>query len=138
AGVYRVTGRWDFASGCRNANWMGAHCQVVGSDGSLRLNRYGRPAIRSLLFPAEQATLIDNWHTIGLRGTASDGYSVSDLFVPEAFSTTREEPELRRELGPLYAFPMQGLYAVGVAGVAPRIPRAMLDTFTDPPSPTAP
>ena len=130
-GGYRLTGTWDFASGCRNANWMGAHCQVVGSDGSLRLNRYGRPAIRSLLFPAEQATLIDNWHTIGLRGTASDGYSVSDLFVPEAFSTTREEPELRREPGPLYAFPMQGLYAVGVAGVALGIARAMLETFID-------
>jgi alkylation response protein AidB-like acyl-CoA dehydrogenase len=131
AGGYRVTGTWDFASGCRNANWIGAHCQVVGCDGSLRLNRYGRPAIRSLLFPAEQATLIDNWHTIGLRGTASDGYSLTDLFVPEAFSTTREEPELRREPGPLYAFPMQGLYAVGVAGVALGIARAMLETFID-------
>jgi indole-3-acetate monooxygenase len=130
-GGYRVTGTWDFASGCRNANWMGAHCQVVGCDGSLRRNRYGRPAIRSLLFPAEQATLIDNWHTIGLRGTASDGYSVTDLFVPEAFSTTREEPQLRREPGPLYAFPMQGLYAVGVAGVALGIARAMLETFID-------
>ena len=131
AGGYRVTGRWDFASGCRNANWMGAHCQVVEAGGALHLNRFGRPAIRSLLFPAEQATLIDNWHPIGLRGTASDGYSVTDLFVPEAFSTTREEPELRRERGPLYAFPMQGLYAVGVAGVALGIARAMLETFID-------
>ena len=131
AGGYRVTGAWDFASGCRNANWMGAHCQVVLADGTLRLNRYGRPAIRSLLFPAAQARLIDNWNTIGLRGTASDGYSVADLFVPEALSTTREEPELRREPGPLYAFPMQGLYAVGVAGVALGIARAMLETFID-------
>ena len=128
-GGYRVTGTWDFASGCRNANWMGAHCHVMLADGTLRLNRFGRPAIRSLLFPAAQARLIDNWNTIGLRGTASDGYSVSDLFVPEAFSTTREEPELRREPGRLYAFPMQGLYAVGVAGVALGIARAMLETF---------
>jgi len=60
-----------------------------------------------------------------MRGTASDSYRLSDLFVPEAFSTTREEPELRRERGPLYAFTMQGLYAVGVSGVAIGIARAM-------------
>jgi len=49
-GGYRVSGTWDFASGCRNANWMGAHSHVVEADGSMRLNRYGRPAIRTLLF----------------------------------------------------------------------------------------
>ena len=114
-GGYRLTGKWDFSSGCRQANWMGAHGHVVEADGSLRLNRFGRPTVRTLLFPAEQATLIDTWHTIGLRGTASDSYSVDDLFVPEAFSTTREDPTLRREKGPLYAFTMQGLYAAGVA-----------------------
>ena len=131
SGGYRVTGTWDFASGCRNANWMGAHCSVVQADGALRLNGFGRPAIRTLLFPAERATLIDNWHTIGLRGTASDGYCVDDLFVPEAYSTTREEPDLRRERGPLYAFTMPGLYAVGVAAVALGIARAMLEAFLD-------
>lgn len=128
AGGYRVSGTWDFASGCRNANWMGVHCHVVEPDGSLRLDR-GRPTIRTLLFPASQATLIDRWNTIGLRGTASDSYNVADVFVPDAFSTTREDPGLRRERGPLYAFTMQGLYAVGVAGVALGIAGAMLEEF---------
>jgi indole-3-acetate monooxygenase len=129
AGGYQLTGQWDFASGCRNATWMGAHCLVLERDGSLRRNPQGRPVIRSLLFPAGQATLIDTWNTIGLRGTASDSYSVEDVFVPDAFSTTREEPTLRRERGPLYAFTMQGLYAVGASGVALGIARAMLDAF---------
>ncbi len=26
---YRLTGKWDFASGCRQARWMGAHCHVL-------------------------------------------------------------------------------------------------------------
>src|SRR5438067_10311 len=26
-GGYRVSGSWDFASGCRQATWMGGHCQ---------------------------------------------------------------------------------------------------------------
>jgi indole-3-acetate monooxygenase len=128
-GGYRLTGRWDFASGCRQANWMGAHCHVLEADGALRLNRFGQPTVRTLLFPAREAALIDTWRTIGLRGTASDSYRVDEVFVSEAFSTTREDPTLRRERGPLYAFTMQGLYAAGVAAVALGVARAMLDEF---------
>jgi alkylation response protein AidB-like acyl-CoA dehydrogenase len=128
-GGYRLTGKWDFASGCRQARWMGAHCQVLEADGTLRLNRFGRPTVRTLVFPASEVTLLDTWRTIGLCGTASDSYSVDELFVPEARSSTREDPSLRRERGPLYAFTMQGLYAAGVAAVAFGIARAMLSEF---------
>jgi alkylation response protein AidB-like acyl-CoA dehydrogenase len=128
-GGYRISGEWHFASGSRQANWMGAHAQVVEPDGSIRSNRSGRPTTRTLLFRKDHAQPIQNWNTIGMRGTASEGYRVTDLFVPEAFSGTREDPSLRRDRGPLYAFTMQGLYAVGVAGVAAGIARAMLDAF---------
>lgn len=126
-GGYRITGEWHFASGCRQATWMGAHARVVEPDGSLRLNRFGRPTVRTLLFPAEHAVHIADWDTLGMRGTASEGYTLNDLFVPEEFSGTREDPTLRRDTGPLYAFTMQGLYAVGVSAVAFGIARAMLD-----------
>jgi alkylation response protein AidB-like acyl-CoA dehydrogenase len=130
-GGYRVTGRWDFASGCRHASWMGAHGTVVEPDGSLRLNNFGRPTLRTWLFPVEQARLLDNWDPIGLRGTASESYSVEDLFVPEELTGTREDPTLRREPGPLYAFPQQTLYSVGIASVALGIARGMLDAFIE-------
>jgi len=128
-GGYRVTGRWDFASGCRHASWMGAHGTVVEPDGSLRLNDAGRPTVRTWLFPVEEAVLLDNWDPIGLRGTASESYRVEDLFVPEAFTGTREDPSLRREPGALYAFPQQTLYSVGIASVGLGIARGMLDAF---------
>jgi indole-3-acetate monooxygenase len=130
-GGYRVTGRWDFASGCRHASWMGAHGTVVEPDGSLRFNNLGRPALRTWLFPVEQANLLDNWNPIGLRGTASESYTVEDLFVPEEFTGTREDPTLRREPGPLYAFPQQTLYSVGIASVALGIARGMVDAFVE-------
>ncbi|SKA30277.1 Acyl-CoA dehydrogenase [Enhydrobacter aerosaccus] len=130
-GGYRVTGEWHFSSGRRQANWVGVHCQVIEPDGSLRLNRFGRPTTRTLLMPKEQTTSIHDWNTLGMRGTASEGYSVRDVFVPEAFSGTREDPALRRDPGPLYAFTMQGLYATGVAGVALGIARAMLDALIE-------
>ena len=130
-GGYRITGRWDFASGCRAANWMGAHGLVEETGGGLRLNRYGRPAQRILLCPASQATLLDTWDTIGLRGTASDSYTFDDVFIPEAYSSQREDPVGRRETGALYSFTHAGLYAVGVAGVAFGIARAMLDALVE-------
>src|ERR1700761_1837297 len=37
-GGYRLTGQWDFSSGCRPANWLGAHGHVVEPDGSVPLN----------------------------------------------------------------------------------------------------
>jgi alkylation response protein AidB-like acyl-CoA dehydrogenase len=130
-GGYRVSGRWDFASGCRHASWMGAHGTVVEPDGSLRLNRFGRPTVLSWLFPAEEARLLDVWNPIGLRGTASDSYELDNLFVAEAFTGTREDPTLRRTPGPLYAFPQQTLYSVGIASVALGIARGMLEAFID-------
>jgi alkylation response protein AidB-like acyl-CoA dehydrogenase len=87
--------------------------------------------VRTLLMPVERATLLDTWHTIGMRGTGSDSYSIEAVFVPEAFSGTREDPALRREAGPLYAFTMQGLYAVGVSAVAIGIAQAMLSAFIE-------
>jgi alkylation response protein AidB-like acyl-CoA dehydrogenase len=128
-GGYQISGEWHFASGSRQATWMGAHAHVMETDGSLRPNRQGRPTVRTLLFRKHVTEPIANWNTLGMRGTASEGYRVRDLFVPEAYSGTREDPALRRDRGPLYAFTMQGLYAVGVAGVAFGIARAMLDAF---------
>ncbi len=130
-GGYRVSGRWNFASGCRQANWIGVHAQVREADDRPRINRFGRPAVRTLLMPITSATLEDTWHTIGLRGTGSDSYAIDDVFVAEEFSSTREDPALCREPGRLYAFTMQGLYAVGVEGVAIGTARAMLDAFVD-------
>ncbi len=130
-GGYRITGKWDFASGCRHSSWMGAHGLVVEPDGSLRLNSEGRPTLKSWLFPTKSATLLDNWNPIGLRGTASESYELHDLFVSEAYTSTREDPAARRERGPLYAFPQQTLYSVGIASVALGIARGMLDAFMD-------
>jgi hypothetical protein len=44
---------------------------VLEAEGTLRLNRLGQAAVRTLLFPAIDATLLDTWRTIRLRGTAS-------------------------------------------------------------------
>ena len=92
-GGYRISGKWRFASGSHHATWLGAHMRVAG-----------RRAQRTMLFPKSSVRMNDIWHTIGLRGTASDEYVVKDLFVPQRFSTSRDHPAERREDGLLYRF----------------------------------
>jgi alkylation response protein AidB-like acyl-CoA dehydrogenase len=126
-GGYRVTGTWSFASGGRRATWLGAHCPIVERDGTRRTRRGGVPEIRTMLFPIEQAVMTDIWSVMGLRGTGSDAYTVTDLFVPAAHAATRDEPSERRHPSPLYCVPTGSLYASGFAGLALGIARTMLD-----------
>ena len=82
-----------------------------------------------MIFRPQQATIHDTWHTIGLRGTATNDYEVTDLFVPEPYSTWRDNPADRREPGPLYNIPLLTLYGIGFSGVALGIADACLRAF---------
>ena len=128
-GGYRVSGEWMFASGSRHAAWLGGHSFVCEPDGTPRLDADGKPIIRTMLFPITSAKITDVWQVIGLRGTGSDNYAVTDLFVPEAYTTWRDSAADRRETGPLYNIPLITIYGIGFAGVALGIARATLDAF---------
>jgi alkylation response protein AidB-like acyl-CoA dehydrogenase len=128
-GGYRVSGTWTFASGGRHATWLGGPCPVYEADGTPRRRADGSPEGRTMLFPAERATMIDVWNVIGLRATGSDSFSVSDLFVPREHSVARDDPAERRYSGLLYCFPTGSMYAAGFAGVALGIARSTLDAF---------
>jgi alkylation response protein AidB-like acyl-CoA dehydrogenase len=117
-GGYRISGTWRFASGSQNATWLGAHIRIAGTG-----------KLRSFLFPKSSATMTDIWHTLGLRGTASNQYSVNNLFVPESHAMFRDDPAHRREEGLLYRFTSGQLYSAGFAGVALGLARASIDAF---------
>ena len=127
-GGYRVTGKWDFASGCRQP-FDGRTLHVVEADGTLRLNRFGQPTERTLLFPASEATLLDTWKTIGLRGTASDSYSVNDVFGRGVQLHPRGSNAAPRAPAPFMPLPRSPSTRRATAGVALGIARAMLSEF---------
>ena len=126
-GGYRVTARWDFASGSRQASWLGAHVRIVGADGTPRKNADGSPEVRTILFPVASAVLHDVWQAIGLAGTGTDSYEVSDLFIPERFTAFRDVPSALRETGPLYRIGTGSTYRLGFAAVSLGVARATLD-----------
>lgn len=126
-GGYRVSARWDFASGSRQASWLGAHVRVVDSDGRPRKNADGSPEVRTLLFPAGSAVLHDVWQAIGLAGTGTDSYEVRELFVPERFTAFRDVTSALREKGPLYRIGTGSTFSLGFAAVSLGVARATLD-----------
>jgi alkylation response protein AidB-like acyl-CoA dehydrogenase len=130
-GGYRLSGTWSFASGSHHASWLGAHVPILGTDGTPQLRPDGGPVMRTLLFPKASARFADIWHVIGLRGTGSDSYTVTDLFVPEEYTVLREAAASPRQPGLLYAFSSSNIYASGFAGVALGIARSALDAFVE-------
>ncbi|KJC49600.1 acyl-CoA dehydrogenase family protein [Bradyrhizobium sp. LTSP857] len=126
-GGYRATARWDFASGSRQASWLGAHVRIIGTDGTPRKNADGSPEMRTILFPLASAVMHDVWQAIGLAGTGTDSYEVHDLFIPDRFAAFRDVPAALREPGPLYRLPTGSTYSLGFAAVSLGVARATLD-----------
>ena len=109
---YRLTGSWSFASGCHHATWLGAVSVVKDADGTTRRNAEDKPVTRVAVFPAAEVGLTAIWDVVGLLGTGSDAYAVTDLPVAGEKLIARDDPAARREDGPLYAFPTTTFYAI--------------------------
>jgi alkylation response protein AidB-like acyl-CoA dehydrogenase len=126
-GGYKASARWHFASGSRQASWLGAHVRVVEADGTPRRKADGSPEIRTILFPVTSATMYDVWDVIGLKGTGTDSYSVDNLFIPDKFAALRDVPSALREQGPLYKLTTNMVFSMGFAATSLGVARAMLD-----------
>ena len=128
-GGYRLTGKFSFASGSRNATWLGAHVPIIEPDGTQRAAPDGSAITYTLLFPKSKAHVQDTWQVIGLKGTGSDSYTVADLFVPNAFALARGTAVKPRVAGRLYAFTPSTLYSSSFACLALGIARATQEAF---------
>jgi len=126
-GGYRLSGHWTFASGIRQATWLGCYVPVMDGNGAPRRAPDRTPLLRTFVFPVTEARIIDVWHVLGLRGTGSDSYEASDIFVPGERSFLRDAP--KRTDYPLYRYTINAVYMAGFPGVALGIARAMLADF---------
>ena len=72
---YRLTGVWPFGSGCERSEWLLLGAVVTNEAGEVIDE--GDFAV-----PADQVTITDDWHTVGLTGTGSCTMSVNDIAVP--------------------------------------------------------
>ena len=124
-GGYLVSGRTLFNSNCRAADWVLCEAMIYDND-EQRLDEDGVPQGLFMYFPLRDAVIIENWDTLGMRGTGSHDIEVTNLFVPEK----RTAPLLPLEStcsaysGPLHrlgiwpALAINGVTALGVAQAA--------------------
>ena len=127
-GGMRVSGRWSFASGIAHCKWVWAGCMVM-ENGRPRMTPHG-PEIVHVCLPVAETVIHDTWHVSGLRGTGSNDFTATNLFVPEPrvfelLNPARHRPE------PLYQMPPLTLFILQVACVSLGIARSALDELTE-------
>jgi alkylation response protein AidB-like acyl-CoA dehydrogenase len=122
---YRFSGRWSFASGSNNADYICVHGVLEGAEPTA-----AGPATRLGVVPAGQVRIDDVWHVSGLRGTASNDIVVQDLFVPDEWTGSFAElPQVARH--PLDQRPLLARFGSEFAAVAIGIAQGALGDIID-------
>ena len=130
-GGYRWTGRGFFSSGVDHCNWLTALAPIrrEGVDGP--------PELRWLLLPREDIEIVDDWFTIGLKGTGSKTIVVNDAFIPERRTMTFADADGGRAPGSqLHAHPMycgisSANFTAAMAAPALGVARGFLEAFQE-------
>ena len=128
-GGMRVSGRWAFASGCDNANWLLATVVMTDNDDKPQHNPDGSPQILLPFLKRDQFEILDTWRVSGLRASGSHDVEVRDALVPEGHWLSLTDPP--RVSGTLFEFPIVSTFPPAVAAVALGVARAAFDCFVD-------
>jgi alkylation response protein AidB-like acyl-CoA dehydrogenase len=113
-GTLRLTGRWPFTSNCEQAAWIGLGARIPGE-----------PAPRLVFAPRSQVTIHETWDVVGLRATASNDTSVTNLEVHRRRTCSfadRPWPD-----GPLWRLPLFVALLPACAAVSLGVARGALD-----------
>ena len=130
-GGYRLSGRCGFNSNCHAATWVLGLAHIY-DDGVERLDDNGEPLTLITLFPMREAEIIDNWNTLGMRGTGSHDVNVDDLFVPAERAVPfkpldQPSPAYSGPWHRLTIWPPVACNAIPALGIA----QAAIDAFAD-------
>lgn len=113
-GGFVISGRWRTSSGVLHSQWVIVGANVVVGDETLPYN---------FVVPLSDVEVIDDWFTLGLRGTGSRSVAGEDIFVPAHRTMDREilfagaAPGLRVNTNPIYRVP-QGILVSTQGGSA--------------------
>ena len=123
-GGYRLSGHWDFSSGCDAAQWV-------------LLIANGPEFPMMLLLPRREYAIKDTWFVSGLKGTGSKDILVDDVFVPEYRAVPM--PRLREGNAPgrtvhdtaNQRIPMQSILPFALASPIVGMARGAVEAFEE-------
>lgn len=130
-GGMRLSGKWGFLSGLPWARWAAVGAIAPATPGA-------EPEYLMFFVPQSDYTVVDDWHTVGLRGSGSASVQVENVFVPthRVFRmghamATGEIPGHAVNPGPLYRVSLVG--GLGLALVPPSLggAQALLRRFQE-------
>ncbi|MEH7482432.1 acyl-CoA dehydrogenase [Neobacillus drentensis] len=116
---YRLSGRWNFCSGVLWSDWVGLGAVMELPDSK-------EPEYCLLAVPKSDITIVENWDTLGVRASGSNGVTVENAYVPihriypadRAFITGKPAGGDFDESDRVYRIPFVPLFTLGFPLVA--------------------
>ncbi len=125
-GGIRVTGQWAWGSGTSHCTWIGGGVRIVDASGAPASLPDGTAA-PFVFFDLDDVELLDTWHVMGLSGTGSTDYRVTDAFVPHGRWVSFASNPAPIVDSPLYRFSFLGALGIGVSSVTIGLARRAID-----------
>jgi 3-hydroxy-9,10-secoandrosta-1,3,5(10)-triene-9,17-dione monooxygenase len=125
-----LSGTWNFCSAINDSTWNMLACMVMEND---------KPVdwVQCLLRDSEYQ-IIDDWQTMGMRGTGSCTVKVEELFVPlyrtQSMATAlpgHRYAGVSENTNPMYRIPTSSVGGHGLAGCVIGNAQGALDTTLD-------
>jgi|GEM_PF-321676 len=116
---YRLYGQWNFTSGVLHSDWIGLGAVMELPDSQ-------NPEYCLLALPKSDLKIVENWDTVGLRASGSNGVVADGAFVPlhrilpagRVMATGKPAGGDYDENDPVYRMPFMPLFLLGFPLVA--------------------
>jgi 3-hydroxy-9,10-secoandrosta-1,3,5(10)-triene-9,17-dione monooxygenase len=125
-----MSGKWGFSSGVDPSTWNMLACIVYDGDKPVDW--------RMCVVPSTDYEILNDWQTLGMRGTGSRSVQCKDVFVPEhrALSMHIARPGhefagLREHTNPMFRVPTPAMGGYGIGGALLGNAQGALATMID-------
>jgi alkylation response protein AidB-like acyl-CoA dehydrogenase len=129
-GGYRWTGTGFFSSGVDHCNWL-----IAAVDVDPSIKPFGDR--RWMLLQRSDFEIVDDWHTVGLRGTGSKTIKINEVFIPDERVVIHKQLSEGKGEGarlygsPLYCAAMDFTFSLPLAAPAYGIARSAMAAFRE-------